>query len=178
MPSAPWPSSKRPSRPNSRHPARAFKVPQATAGPFSWQQQGLKDGARQIRITSYNVCYTKLLRRRLDWFPRSLRHRVRQLEEAIHKIENDKGRVPTEEELQEATGLDEKEVRVGLEALQNQLCLSLDAIQETFSTEGRESIDGEPFQATALQELIERVASLIDQLTPREKLVLSLYYIV
>ncbi|UZP69181.1 FliA/WhiG family RNA polymerase sigma factor [Desulfovibrio mangrovi] len=114
--------------------------------------------------------------RRLDWFPRSLRHRVRQLEEAIHKIESDKGRVPTEEELQQATGLDEKEVRIGLEALQNQLCLSLDAIQETFSTEGRDSIDGEPFQATALQELIERVASLIDQLTPREKLVLSLYY--
>lgn len=114
--------------------------------------------------------------RRLDWFPRSLRHRVRQLEEAIHKIENDKGRIPTEEELQQATGLDEKDVRTGLEALQNQLCLSLDAIQETFSTEGRDSIDGEPFQATALQELIERVASLIDQLTPREKLVLSLYY--
>lgn len=114
--------------------------------------------------------------RRLDWFPRSLRHRVRQLEEAIHKIEGDKGRIPTEAELQEATGLDEKDVRIGLEALQNQLCLSLDAIQDTFSTDSRESVEGEPFQATALQELIERVASLIDQLTPREKLVLSLYY--
>lgn len=114
--------------------------------------------------------------RRLDWFPRSLRHRVRQLEQAIHRLENDKGRTPTEQELQAETGLDEKDVRLGLEALQNQLCLSLDAIQDTFSTEGRESIDGEPFQATALSELIERVASLIDQLTPREKLVLSLYY--
>jgi RNA polymerase sigma factor for flagellar operon FliA len=34
----------------------------------------------------------------------------------------------------------------------------------------------EPFAKTAAQELIDRVAELIEQLTPREKLVLSLYY--
>lgn len=114
--------------------------------------------------------------RRLDWFPRSLRQRVRQLEEAILRIEHEKGRTPTESELQEVTGLDEREVRVGLEALQNQLCLSLDAIQDSFSSEGKDSQESEPFQETATQELIERIASLIDRLTPREKLVLSLYY--
>lgn len=112
--------------------------------------------------------------RRLDWFPRSLRQRVRQLDEALRKVEHEKGRVATEEELQEITGLDIREVRQGMEALQNQIWVSLDVIQDSLSTES--STDGEPYRATALQEMVEKVAPLIDTLTPREKLVLSLYY--
>lgn len=112
--------------------------------------------------------------RRLDWFPRSLRQRVRVLDEAMRKVEHEQGRQATEDELQKITGLDMRDVRQGLEALQNQLWISLDAIQDTLSGEGPEG--GEPFRSTALQELIERVAPLIDRLTPREKLVLSLYY--
>lgn len=112
--------------------------------------------------------------RRLDWFPRSLRQRVRVLDEAMRKVEHEQGRQATEDELQKITGLDMRDVRQGLEALQNQLWISLDAIQDTISGEGPEG--GEPFRSTALQELVERVAPLIDRLTPREKLVLSLYY--
>lgn len=112
--------------------------------------------------------------RRLDWFPRSLRQRVRVLDEAMRKVEHEQGRQATEDELQKITGLDMRDVRQGLEALQNQLWISLDAIQDTLSGEGPEG--GEPFRSIALQELVERVAPLIDRLTPREKLVLSLYY--
>ncbi len=112
--------------------------------------------------------------RRLDWFPRSLRQRVWVLDEAMRKVEHEQGRQATEDELQKITGLDMRDVRQGLEALQNQLWISLDAIQDTLSGEGPEG--GEPFRSTALQELVERVAPLIDRLTPREKLVLSLYY--
>ena len=112
--------------------------------------------------------------RHLDWFPRSLRQRVRVLDEAMRKVEHEQGRQATEDELQKITGLDMRDVRQGLEALQNQLWISLDAIQDTISGEGPEG--GEPFRSTALQELVERVAPLIDRLTPREKLVLSLYY--
>ena len=112
--------------------------------------------------------------RRLDWLPRSLHQRVRVLDEAMRKVEHEQGRQATEDELQKITGLDMRDVRQGLEALQNQLWISLDAIQDTISGEGPEG--GEPFRSTALQELVERVAPLIDRLTPREKLVLSLYY--
>ena len=108
--------------------------------------------------------------RRLDWFPRSLRQRVRVLDEAMRKVEHEQGRQATEDELQKITGLDMRDVRQGLEALQNKLWISLDAIQDTLSGEGPEG--GEPFRSTALQELVERVAPLIDRLTPREKLVL------
>ncbi|MDO5484489.1 MAG: FliA/WhiG family RNA polymerase sigma factor [Desulfovibrionaceae bacterium] len=113
--------------------------------------------------------------RRLDWFPRSLRKRVRVLDEIMRKLEHEHGRQPTEEELQAITGLELREIREGLEALQNQLWLSLDAIQDSVPGEEGEN-GGEPYSTTAISELVERVAPLIECLTPREKLVLSLYY--
>ncbi len=112
--------------------------------------------------------------RRLDWFPRSLRQRVRALDDAIRKVEHEQGRQPTEEELCAITGLAPHEVRQALEALQNQLWVSLDSIQDTVSAEGEPAM--EPYAAAAMRELVERVAPLIDTLTGREKLVLSLYY--
>jgi RNA polymerase sigma factor for flagellar operon FliA len=36
--------------------------------------------------------------------------------------------------------------------------------------------EDEPFQSTAFQEIVDKVANLIEELTPREKLVISLYY--
>ncbi len=114
--------------------------------------------------------------RRLDWFSRSLRQKVRQLDEASWRIEHEKGRPPTEEELQEYTGLDEKDVRTGLEALNNQLCLPLDEIQDFLSVEGKNAGDNEPYRAAAFNQMVECMASLVSRLTPREKLVLSLYY--
>ena len=48
-------------------------------------------------------------------------------------------------------------------------------IQDSLSP-GESSREEEPYFRAASQELIDRVAELIEQLTPREKLVLSLYY--
>ncbi|MDR2892865.1 MAG: FliA/WhiG family RNA polymerase sigma factor [Deltaproteobacteria bacterium] len=113
--------------------------------------------------------------RRLDWFPRSLRQRVRQIDGAILQSEQSTGRMPSESELAALTGLSEKEVREGLEALQSQACFSLDAIENLLS--GEDSFkNGEPYAEAATSEMISKVAELIEQLTPREKLVLSLYY--
>lgn len=112
--------------------------------------------------------------RRMDWFPRSLRQRVRTLDSAMRQIEHEQGRQATEEELCAITGLAPHEVRQALEALQNQLWVSLDAIQDSVTADGPAGL--EPYAATAMRELVERVAPLLETLTPREKLVLSLYY--
>lgn len=114
--------------------------------------------------------------RRMDWFSRGLRQRVKLLDDTTRRFEHAHGRRPSEEELVSATGLTGRDVRAGLEALQNQLCLDLDAIQDTFSTDNKAHMDNEPYHSTALQEVIEKVAGLIDELTPREKMVMSLYY--
>ncbi|MGL4721815.1 MAG: FliA/WhiG family RNA polymerase sigma factor [Desulfovibrionaceae bacterium] len=113
--------------------------------------------------------------RKLDWVPRSLRQRMRQIDGIIQEFEHSKGRAPSEEELQEVTGLELKEIRLGMEALQNQMNLSLDVIQDTLALE-KEGHDGEPYSTTATQEIVDKISSLVDGLTPREQLVLSLYY--
>ncbi|WP_243545986.1 FliA/WhiG family RNA polymerase sigma factor [Pseudodesulfovibrio tunisiensis] len=113
--------------------------------------------------------------RRMDWFSRGLRQKVKNLEDAMRQIEHETGQPATSEQLQDHTGLTEKEVQQGLEALNNQMCVSLDSFQEhLISRKGL--ADDEPFQSTAFQEIVDKVANLIEELTPREKLVISLYY--
>ncbi len=112
--------------------------------------------------------------RKLDWFPRPLRQKVRQIDNALRSIERSHGRQATEEELMEITGLNLQEVRQGLEALQSQLMVSLDAVHD--SALGDTQNKDEPYSITAEKEMLERLLPLISSLTPREKLVLSLYY--
>ncbi|MBF0480693.1 MAG: FliA/WhiG family RNA polymerase sigma factor [Desulfovibrionaceae bacterium] len=114
--------------------------------------------------------------RRMDWFSRGLRHRMRELEEAIRKVEHETGSPATVEKVAKSAGLSVKEASEGLEMLQNQMCLSLDAIVENFSSFKKHQIDNEPYQSTAQKEIIDKLAGLIDELTEREQLVLSLYY--
>ncbi|MBR4742126.1 MAG: FliA/WhiG family RNA polymerase sigma factor, partial [Desulfovibrio sp.] len=113
--------------------------------------------------------------RKLDWFPRALRQRVRIIDDAMNKFEHEKGKQPTEEELARETGLSVIDVRKALEAMQNQLWLSLDAIENTSCNDSCSSI-GRPFSDTFRREIMDRVAPLVECLTPREKLVLSSYY--
>lgn len=114
--------------------------------------------------------------RRMDWFSRGLRARVRQLEDATLTLERQTGHKPTQEELMRETGLSRKDVESGLAALQNQLCLSLETIQDHFSAEHGAHNDNEPYRSAAMQDVVDKIAKLIDELTLREKLVLSLYY--
>ncbi|GAB7024060.1 FliA/WhiG family RNA polymerase sigma factor [Salidesulfovibrio brasiliensis] len=113
--------------------------------------------------------------RRMDWFSRGLRQKVKVLEDAMRQIEHETGRPATSDQLVDHTGLSEKEVQHGLEALQNQMCVSLDAFNEHLVSRNGQS-DDEPYQSAAFQELVDKVANLIEELTPREKLVISLYY--
>lgn len=114
--------------------------------------------------------------RRMDWLSRGMRHKIRLLEESIRRFELERGKTPTNADLTDDTGLTMEEVEAGLEALQNQLCLSLDAIQDNFSPEDRGRIEYEPFLSTAQRDVIDKLTGLIHELTPKEKLVLSLYY--
>lgn len=114
--------------------------------------------------------------RRMDWFSRGLRQRVRLVDETTRRIESETGETPSLEQLCEATGLKSKDVDAAREILQNQLCLSLEAISENFVSSKLNQQENDPLQQTVFNEMVDKVASLIDELTPREKLVLSLYY--
>lgn len=114
--------------------------------------------------------------RRVDWLPRSLRQRVRTLDAAMQRLGGEENEAVTEERLSQETGMPLKDVRETLEAMQNQLCLSLENLQEAFAFDARAPDENGPYQTAAAHDLIDKLAALIGQLTPREKLVLSLYY--
>jgi RNA polymerase sigma factor for flagellar operon FliA len=114
--------------------------------------------------------------RRMDWFTRGLRQRVKMLEHSVRQIEQFTGHTPSIQDLQTLTGFSAKEVEQGLEALQNQVHISLEVIEESLlrTQDGQE---GDPFSHVLKQELVDKLGQLIDELTPREQLVLSLYYV-
>jgi len=114
--------------------------------------------------------------RRMDWYSRSLRQRIRLIEQAVLEVEQDTGQPATLQELAKRTGLSEKEVDTGLEMLQNQLCLSIHALPENLISGKEADNEHDPYQSAAFQDIIDKITLLINELTPREKLVLSLYY--
>lgn len=114
--------------------------------------------------------------RRLDWMPRKLRAKMRLVEDAMGSLESQKGRCATEEELHAATGLPIKDVRDSLVAIHSGICLSLELLPEQ-SVEDFPASTGQPQSEVVLRDLASKLVTLVDGLTEREKLVLSLYYV-
>lgn len=113
--------------------------------------------------------------RRQDWLPRSLRRAMRRLDEARRMVERGRGRQATEEELLSMTGLEPRTLRYAMEALEARQFFSLDAIQDSLAADGPGGAD-EPCHTAVMRELAEHMERLLARLTPREKMVLSLYY--
>ena len=114
--------------------------------------------------------------RKQDWFSRGLRQHIRMVEQAIREVEQKSGYTPNEDEIQERTGLGSKEVSQALEALQVQVCCTLESFEQSLTYDHGTAEGGEPFAAVFKGELTQKVARCIEELTEREQLVLSLYY--
>jgi RNA polymerase sigma factor for flagellar operon FliA len=120
--------------------------------------------------------------RDLDWSPRPLRRKARQLEQAHQRLRARLGRAATEPELAVELGIELKELQHLLGDLRG---LDLGSLQDEFneSGQGRESLvanpegtDQEPFSRCLKGELREFLARAVGELQPRERQVLSLYY--
>lgn len=114
--------------------------------------------------------------RRMDWFSRGLRQRIKKLEQIIRNFEQENGHAPSRSDLLELTGQDREELEATLEAVNSQIILSLDAIQDQWSQAGDGHDHREPFASVAFHDIIDKLGHLIDRLNERERLVLSLYY--
>ena len=122
--------------------------------------------------------------RSLNWLPRSAVSRVRQVESALAVLEQRLGRPAREDEVAEEIGVSTERYRQMLVEM-NATVLSLDAplgslLQDDEVTSLSEllvdhSAPG-PVEQAEQQELTETLASAIDNLPEREKLLLSLYY--
>ena len=122
--------------------------------------------------------------RAIDWIPRSVRSKARQVEGAISKLENELQRSPTDGELSQALGISVDE----LQGMLNQINLvSVVALDELLSpgdkgermslVETIEDTDSpDPVQSFESAETRQMLAQTVQYLPERERLVITLYY--
>jgi RNA polymerase sigma factor for flagellar operon FliA len=114
--------------------------------------------------------------RKMDWLSRGMRQKIKKLESAMQAWESKHGSMPSQEQLAALTGFSRDEISRCMEALENQFCLDIDAIEETTRFHLSGDSFSQPFSQTAHQEIIDKLGRLIEQLPSKEALVLSLYY--
>src|SRR5215218_1090070 len=122
--------------------------------------------------------------RALDWVPRSVRSRARQIERAIRDLEAKLGRAPTDEEIALKVGITVEELEDSFTDISRSSIAALDELWSV-SSEGDEvslldtleDADSiRPAEALDETEVREAIAEAIARLPEREKLVITLYY--
>jgi RNA polymerase sigma factor for flagellar operon FliA len=147
------------------------------------------DLTREIRFETYAITRIKgaILDelRALDWVPRSVRARARQIERANVKLEARLQRVPSEEELAVELEMTVDEFRAALLQIANSSISALDELWSPSDSSGdsmslldtlSDSSAPDPEKMVEQNELRDRIAEALDRLPEREKLVIALYY--
>ncbi|MCB0875733.1 MAG: RNA polymerase sigma factor WhiG [Solirubrobacterales bacterium] len=123
--------------------------------------------------------------RSLDWVPRSVRAKARDVEKAHSKLENKLGRAPGEEEMADELGISVDDFRTTLLEIANSSVLALDDLWTVSDPDGgqvslldtiRDPNAVDPEEAIDTVELKDRLAEAIESLPDRERLVIALYY--
>src|SRR5665811_561404 len=123
--------------------------------------------------------------RSLDWVPRSVRSRAREIETTQAKLEHQLQRPPTEGELAGKVGIDEEELRSSLLEIANSSVYALDELWTISDSSGDQvslldTISDpraeDPQESLAGSELKDRLTESITSLPEREQLVVALYY--
>ena len=122
--------------------------------------------------------------RSLDWVPRSVRTRARQIERAIAALEKELHRAPTDAEIAKKLGVTEEELDDSLLEISRSTVGALDELWSP--TAGGDAIalidtiedESGPDPETSLEqtEVKEALGEAISDLPEREKLVVTLYY--
>ncbi len=121
--------------------------------------------------------------RSLDWAPRSLRARARELERAMVELEGRLQRLPTDEELASHMGLSVEELRQLYQDLTRASVVTLDEPVGLGQGEGLSLLDTLKDQRLSdvtagmeAREVRDLVFRVLDELPERDKLVIALYY--
>jgi RNA polymerase sigma factor FliA len=147
------------------------------------------DPDRDIKFETYAIARIKgsILDelRAMDWVPRSVRSRARQIERAMSELEAKLGRAPNDDELAAKVGISLDELEDSLTDISRSSIAALDELW-TISGSGGDQValidtiedehGPEPQRVFAATELREIVADAITSLPEREKLVITLYY--
>ena len=144
---------------------------------------------REIKFETYAVARIRGAiideLRSLDWVPRSVRAKARDVEKLHSELENRLGRAPTEEEMAKKLGVSVDDFRNTLLEIANSSVLALDDLWTVADPDGgqvslldtiRDPHAVDPEEAIDTVELKDRLAEAIESLPDRERLVIALYY--
>ena len=121
--------------------------------------------------------------RKLDWFSRSLREKQSNLSRTMTKLERKLGRTPEEDEMAQAMEISLEEYQQVLGEVSHLGCVSLnetldnseDGVSFLESLVDKRS-DLSPASRLENKELTKIMASILQELSEKERLVISLYY--
>ena len=147
------------------------------------------DLTREIKFETYAITRIRGAiideLRTLDWVPRSVRARAREIERANMKLEARFQRAPTDEEMATELGVSVEDFQEALVQISNSTIVALDELWSVSDSSG-DAISlldtlpdrgaPDPEQLMDQSELRDRIADAIAALPEREKLVVALYY--
>jgi RNA polymerase sigma factor FliA len=147
------------------------------------------DPERDVKFETYAIARIKGAiideLRAMDWVPRSIRARARDIERAIAELEKKHMRAPSDEEIAEKLGISQEELETSLTDIGRTSIAALDELWTISSSGGdqvalidtiEDTTGPEPQTALAQTELKEALGEAIARLPEREKLVVTLYY--
>ncbi len=147
------------------------------------------DLGREIKFETYAITRIKGAiidaLRALDWVPRSVRARAREIERAYGTLEHKLHRTPTDEEMSLELELSVEEFQEWLMRISNSTVVALDELWSVSDSSGdqvslldtlHDNDAPDPQQLLDASELKDRLAEAISALPEREKLVIALYY--
>jgi RNA polymerase sigma factor for flagellar operon FliA len=148
------------------------------------------DPARDVKFETYAMARIKGQiideLRSMDWVPRSVRARARQIERAIGELEARLGRAPTDEEIANKLGISEDELEESLGEISRSSIAALDELWTVSGSGGGDQVAlidtiedesaPDPQGTLSVTEQREALADAIARLPEREKLVVTLYY--
>ena len=147
------------------------------------------DPERDVKFETYAIARIKGAiideLRAMDWVPRSVRSRARDIERAIGELEAKLGRAPTDEEIARKLGISTDELEESLSEIARSSIAALDELWTVSGSGGDQvalidTIEDEtapdPQSSLSKTEMKEAIADAIARLPEREKLVVTLYY--
>lgn len=120
--------------------------------------------------------------RKQDWVPKRAKHEGKQFGEAMETLAVQLGHTPTNEEMAEHMGISVKAVEKTLGEIYTFNLLSYEELLEQglYGAKGYRELDGEqsslPEQEMQAEELKEMLSRCLEELTDKERLIITLYY--
>ncbi len=116
--------------------------------------------------------------RKLDWIPRTLRKKSKDIQNGMISLENKLGRTPTKEELSDFLCISVNELESILADTTN---FNIASLEDLLVNKGEYYINNDkdintPEDIFEKKEIIETLGRIIDELKDNEKIVISLYY--